>query len=181
MGERQTLVLDTGPLSAFAQAGWLGALRGMAERVPYRLEVTAQVCAELRAGVPGHPANQLVLEADWIVSVDEESERERLLFASYAARLVSGGRNIGECSVLARAAACGSTAVVDDAVARRLAETERISYRGTLALLVETIRAGYLTLEAASDVADHLIAVKYRLPFQPGDFAVWARQNLGLE
>lgn len=113
--------------------------------------------------------------------IDEERECERRLFEKYAARLVSGRRNVGECSVLARAKARGSTAVVDDAVARRLAETERISYRGTLALLVETIRAGYLTLEAASDVADHLIAVKYRLPFPPGGFAVWARQNLGLE
>ena len=113
--------------------------------------------------------------------IDEELECERRLFEKYAARLVSGRRNVGECSVLARAAACGSTAVVDDAVARRLADKEKIEYRGTLALLVETIRAGYLTLAAASDVADHLIAVKYRLPFQPGDFAVWARQNLGLE
>lgn len=179
MGASQTLVLDTGPLSAFAQAGWLGALRGMAERAPYRLEVTAQVREELRAGLPGHLANQLVLDVDWIVVVDEEIERE--LFEEYAARLVSGRRNIGECSVLARAKACGSIAVVDDAAARRLADKEKVEHRGTLALLVETIRAGYLTLEAASDVADHLIAVKYRLPFQPGEFVVWARQNLGLE
>ncbi|MDO4888017.1 MAG: hypothetical protein Q3979_04845 [Actinomycetaceae bacterium] len=124
MKAEREVILDTGPLSALAEAGWLGVLRSLARRNSWRL--------------------------------------------------------IAECAVLARTLARGGKAIIDDAQARRLAQRERADFTGTLGLLVEAVRAHYLTVDMVGDLADDLIAVHYRLPFPPGGFARWARQEAGL-
>lgn len=57
MMEVEVYVLDTGPLSALAEAGWLGALQGLAARNSWKPEMSEEVVDELRQGQPSHPAN----------------------------------------------------------------------------------------------------------------------------
>lgn len=69
-------------------------------------------------------------------------------------------------------------AVVDDGAPRKAAQRHRVTVKPTLALLCEAIRSGLLTVDLASAVADDLVIGQYRLPFGPGEFEKWARENL---
>jgi len=172
---KEVLVLDTGPLSHLAQAGWLGVLRTVTE--PRTVVITDAVEYELRQGSLSHPYLQQVLEAPWLKKHTLETSLEISSFAHFSSFLVSGSKNVGESSVLAYAKVHKATAVIDDGAARKQAQRAGIVLRGTLGLLCEAIRAGLLTTAMVSSLADHLIETEYRLPFPPGGFQVWAEQN----
>lgn len=72
---------------------------------------------------------------------------------------------------------CDGTAVIDDGAGRHAARSHGIRLRPTLALLCEAIHADLLTVQLVGALADDLLAGKYRLPFRPGGFATWARDN----
>lgn len=110
MSEEPTgeLVLDTGPLSHLAQAGWLGVLRTVAG--PRAVVITDAVEDELRQGSHSRPHLHQVLNAAWTRKHTLESGTE-------------------------------------------------------------------LASAMVSSLADHLIETKYRLPFRPGEFQVWANEN----
>lgn len=169
------LVLDTGPLSHLAQAGWIGVLRSVAgER---KVVMTDAVEWELRQGLHANPHLRLVLDAEWISLRTLTTPQELRAFGMFAQDLVVGTRNIGEAAALAYAQVHSATAVVDDSAARAAAQRHDVSHTGTLGLLCEAIRQGLLTVAVVSDVADHLLETSYRLPFAPGHFAVWAAEN----
>ena len=75
------------------------------------------------------------------------------------------------------------TAVIRDTVVSELkngvhaAKVHNLRYQGTLALLCEGIRSELLTVALVSTLADHLLESEYRLPFGPGGFEKWARQQ----
>ncbi|HEX6358618.1 hypothetical protein [Actinophytocola sp.] len=97
--QSSTLVFDTGPLSHFTQAGWLGALRViLGDR---RAVIPDTVVAELRSGAPSRPNLGLVLEASWIEQHELVSDEELREFARFSSLLVAKDRNIGEAGVLA--------------------------------------------------------------------------------
>lgn len=169
------LVLDTGPLSSLAEAGWLGVLRTVAG--PRAVVITDAVEYELRQGSHSRPHLQQVLNAEWPKRHTLESGPEIASFARFSGYLVAGTRNVGECSVLAYAWVHKATAVIDDRAAWRLAQDFGIPCRGTLGLLCEAIHGGLLTTAMVSSLADHLIETKYRLPFPPGGFEAWANEN----
>lgn len=52
-----------------------------------------------------------------------------------------------------------------------------VDVRRTLGLLCEAVREGHLTEEMISELADDLAASNYRVPFAPGGFIEWAKQN----
>lgn len=170
-----TLVFDTGPLSHFARAHRLDVLRAVA--ADRTVVIPRPVVEELRRGAHLHRDIGAVLEADWIEHRKIQSDAEAEAFRRYAARMVSGDRNVGEAAVLALAKTIRATAVVDDAVAFRLGKRSGVSCTRTLALLVGAVRLGTLTLDDVSDLADRLITTEYRLPFGPGEFARWAREE----
>ena len=169
------LVVDTGPLSHLAAAGWLSVLRsaarGRAVLIPDAVE------AELREGVHLNSHLKQVLDAEWITTRQLASDQEIGSFAEFAARLVVGTRNVGEAAVLAYAKVHGATAVIDDGAGRQAARDFSVALRPTLALLCDAIRDGLLTVRMVSDLADHLLETEYRLPFRPGGFARWADEN----
>lgn len=169
------LVIDSGPLSSLAEAGWLGVLRTVAS--PRAVVITGEVEFELRQGSHSRPYLQQVLSAEWPKRHTLDSGAEIASFAHFAEFLVVGGRNVGECSVLAYAQVHKATAVVDDRAARRLAQDAGISCQGTLGLLCEAVRAGLLTTAMVGSLADHLLETKYRLPFPPGGFEAWANEH----
>ena len=93
-------VFDTGPLSHFAKAQWLGVLKPITSEV--RCVVPDTVVAELRAGRAERPYLGSVLEASWLEVVTVSSPAELDPFAKFHERLVGcDGRNVGECGVLA--------------------------------------------------------------------------------
>ncbi|MFC9064702.1 MULTISPECIES: hypothetical protein [Streptomyces] len=172
---RTAYVLDTGPLSHFAEAQWLGVLKILLKE--YDAVIPDVVEAELREGVPQYHHLRSVLEADWIETVRLESPAHLTAFVHYERQLVGrdGRKNMGECGVLALAESLpGAVAVVDDRVARKAARDRPVELRGTLGLLCDGIRAGLLTVSLVSAVADDLLISQYRLPFKPGGFAAWA-------
>ena len=169
-------MFDTGPLSHFARAGLLDALRlVVGER---RAVMPAAVRNELRGGVHLHPSIQTVLDASWIETHEFDSAPAIAAFSKYAERLVSGNRNIGEAAALALAETLPGCAVIDDAAAHKFASAQRVQVTRTLALLCQAISEDVLTPGTVSSIADELIETDYRLPFGKGDFERWAAENL---
>lgn len=178
-GAQTAYVLDTGPLSHFAHAQWLGVLKIVLK--DYRVLIPDVVAEELRNGTERHHHLRSVLDAEWIETVSLETSAELAAFAHYERQLVGpGGRNIGECGVLALAETLPSAvAVVDDRVAAEATRGRPVALRRTLGLLCDAIRAGLLTVPLVSALADDLLKTQYRLPFKPGGFAEWcAREGL---
>lgn len=170
------LVFDTGPLSHFTIAGWLGPLRAITKE--HVVVIPEAVEDELRQGTPQRPQLQQVLDAPWIQRRRLESALELASFTDFASRLVGvRGRNVGESEVLAYAQAHGAVAVIDDRVACAAGREAGVEIRPTLALLCEAVRTGMLTSASVSELADHLIESSYRLPFGPGQFVTWARER----
>ena len=83
----------------------------------------------------------------------------------------------GRSEVLAYAQVHGAIAVIDDGAGRKAARDAGVELRPTLALLCQAIREGLLTVRLVSDLADHLLETKYRLPFKHGGFEDWANEN----
>ncbi|GAB3107824.1 hypothetical protein GCM10027160_04980 [Streptomyces calidiresistens] len=170
---RLAYVLDTGPLSHFAHAQWLGVLKSVLKE--HRVVIPDVVEKELREGSEKYHTLRCVLDADWIETVPIDTPPQWESFVHYERRLVgSDGRNIGECGVLALAENLpGAVAVVDDRVAVEATRGRPVRVRRTLGLLCDAIRAGLLTVPLVSALADDLIRGDYRLPFQVGGFAEW--------
>ncbi|MDE0440120.1 MAG: hypothetical protein OXJ36_17320 [bacterium] len=118
-----TLIFDTGPLSCFARADVLGVLKVVVG--DRRAVVPEAVVTELERGVHLHSRLQTVLDADWIEHRAIATTAEAKAFARFAARLVSGDRNVGEAAVLALAQTVPARAVVDDRAACALARKAR--------------------------------------------------------
>ncbi|MER5493869.1 hypothetical protein [Streptomyces sp. NPDC002490] len=170
---RTAYVLDTGPLSHFAHAQWLGVLKIVLK--DHRVLIPDVVEAELRNGAERHHYLRAVLDADWIEIVPLDTPAEFSAFAHYERLLVgTDGRNVGECGVLALAECLpAAVAVVDDRVAVEAVRGRGVTLRRTLGLLCDAIRAGLLTVPLVSALADDLLSTAYRLPFKPGGFAEW--------
>jgi len=168
----ETFVFDTGPLRHFALAGWLGVLKYLTH--DNNVLIPESVEAELLEQRHSHASLEQILNADWI-AVDQSDDIQYLAeFARYEKRLVAGGRNRGECGVLALGRCYGYTMIIDDRVPRKIADDEKLHARGTLALLCEAIREGQLTVSMVESLADDLLTGTYHLPFKPGGFRVWA-------
>jgi len=175
MDDPEILVFDTGPLMHFARSGWLGPLRHVI--APRTAQVPDIVTLELEVAAARDIRVRPVLDLEWLSSRELSSDDELLAFAEFAACLVRGERNRGEAGVLALATTTGGTAVLDDGAARKIAGVKGIPFTGTLGLLCESIRQGFLTWRAASALADDLLSSDYRLPFHRGEFEKWAREN----
>ena len=175
MAAEEILVFDTGPLSHFALADWLGVLKAV---VGGRQAVVPDVVAdELRAGGATDSRISRTVELPWIEIRALHTDEEIICFAHFASRLVKGNRNVGEAGVLALARTMSATAVVDDRAARKLARESGVTLRPTLALLADAIRQDLLTVKLAGALADDLLATEYHLPFVAGGFEEWAAEN----
>ncbi|MBU5423445.1 nucleotide-binding protein [Cellulomonas hominis] len=170
-------VFDTGPLSHFAQAGWLGLLRALVGA--RQAWAPVPVLQEVAEGVEAYPHLRGVIEADWLTRRDVDSPAELEAFAKYASRLLGDDQhtNLGECGALALGDANGGIVVIDDGAARQVAAEYRVEVKTTVALLCDLVREGHLGLELASTVADDLLRTKFRLPFEEGGFRMFVIQN----
>lgn len=173
----ETYMFDDGPLSHFAEAGWLGFLRVfVGDGTAY---VPETVHAELLAGVDSNPHLRGVLDADWLPRLALTSAEDHAALRTFTRRLLGDDnrKNLGECGVLAAAKTRNAIAVIDDGDARRAAEDEGVRYTTTLSILLGFVRKKDVSMKVASDLADSLMRTEYFLPFGPGGFATWAMMN----
>jgi predicted nucleic acid-binding protein len=172
---RSILVFDDGPLSHFAEAGWLGLLEWVGDCIAWLPETVRR---ELGMGVDANPHLRSVLEARWLTPRDLKSDREDKAFTFYTSRLLGpSNKNLGECGVLALAEANEVIAVVDDGDARSLADERGVEVKTTVGVLCDLVNDGSLSLSLAEKVADALLVTDYRLPFKPGEFRLFVIQN----
>lgn len=170
-------VFDSGPLSHFAQAGWLGLLREVVGEVDAWLPESVR--REVTEGVTSHAHLRAIIDAEWLTLRAATSLDELAAFSKYTSRLLGDDqyKNLGECEVLALAEAHRGIAVIDDAVARTAAEEYGVDFVTSIGLLCELIRDGHLSLTLAESIADRLLETQYRLPFEPGGFRMFVIEN----
>jgi predicted nucleic acid-binding protein len=162
------LVFDTGPLRHFSNQGWLGVLRFLAgSRQVY---IPDSVERELMDAAREAPAVTAVIDADWITVHRTNNLEYVAAFSHYVDRLVVGGKNLGECGVLAMGQTYNCEDVIDDATARTIALEMGIQVTATVPLLCQAIRRKELTMVMVEELADNLLEGEYRLPFGPGGF-----------
>ncbi|MEU1550873.1 hypothetical protein [Nocardia sp. NPDC005745] len=169
-------VFDTGPLRHFSMQGWLGVLRFLAgERpvyIPDSVERELNDAAEHVSAIV-----RAALDADWIHVHRSTDQDFGEAFAHYVDRLVSEGKNLGECGVLAMGQIYKCEVVIDDAIPRQIAEEKGLRVTATVPLLCEAIRAKQLTMVMVEELADNLLEGEYYLPFGPGGFRRHVLEN----
>lgn len=172
----QIYVFDEGPLSHFAEAGWLGLLQSYVGTNSAWVPDTVR--RELGEGVDAHPHLRGVLEATWLEPHPVQSKDEQAAFGHYTERMLGrNNENLGECGVLAVAEANRAIAVVDDGDARKNGSVRGVQLKTTVSILCDLVNAKRLDLDLAGTVADHLLATEYRLPFERGGFKMFVLQN----
>lgn len=173
------LIFDTGPLSHFSETQWLGVLKAIAGDRSVIIPDVVQ--DEIAKSVNEYPHLRAVLDAEWIHVRPLGFGAELAAYATYAQRLVVGHRNHGECGVLATAQHLPGEAVIDDFAGRTVGEEKGIKVIGTLGLLCQGIRAGLLTVDLVSALADDLLLTEYYMPFTAGEFQRWALEDGALD
>ncbi|WP_052681925.1 hypothetical protein [Saccharothrix sp. ST-888] len=173
MQSTPTLVWDTSPLFHAIKADRIDLLADLAREwqgVPRRNITTATVIHELTH------ANLDISGLGWLELVHVDGLDELGALVRWMA-VVSGERsNQGEATVLAWAEVHGGTAVIDDADARRAAQTHGLPVQGSLRVLAEALKEGRVTEYAANAFADALAETGARYPFGPGGFLAWAQR-----
>jgi predicted nucleic acid-binding protein len=170
------LIFDASPLNHFARAGQLGALEDLVK--DYECVTTKAVLGELRQGASRHPAIRDTFDLDWITVVSCDELDELYLFGRYMNRLGNYERNAGEASVLAWAEAHVATAYVDDQVACNVGRARGVKVRRTLQLVINALRSGRLTEDAARELIRSLADAEARFPRAAReDLLQWARSQ----
>ncbi len=171
------LVFDAGPLSCFARAGRMDALRSICQDVC--CAVTEEVLGELRRGIAIDPRLAGALSADWLQHVRLESLQEIAAFAAYTRLLGSSReRDRGEAATLAWAECNAATAIVDDRAAVHAGRARGVPSHGTLWIVIEGLRGGHLREPQATALVGAFLRDGAWLPFErPDEFIPWARQE----
>ncbi|WP_308113846.1 nucleotide-binding protein [Arthrobacter sp. ISL-30] len=122
------------------------------------------------AAASGASGPDQVLNADWVQVYRSTDLAFISAQASYENRLVAGGKNRGECGVLAIGKVFGCELVIDDSTARTIAAEDGLKVTTTVAILCDGIRAKQLTTPMVEKLADDLLENEYYLPFGEGGF-----------
>ena len=143
------VICDTSPIQYLYQLGLLHVLPALAERVIVPPAVVAEVETGRALGVSLPDLTTL----DWMLVRRPTSEPALPLINDLGP---------GETQVLMLALESRkAVAVLDDALARHVAETLELLYTGTLGLLIDAKRAGLV--EAVEPLLDQFQALRFRL------------------
>jgi predicted nucleic acid-binding protein len=144
-------VINASPVITLAKAGYLHLL----DQLSRKILIPQPVIDEILAGPPEDPARKAI-ESGWGHAISPGPIPEFVL---------EWGLGAGESSVLALALAePGRTAVLDDAAARTCARTLGVPFLGTLAVVLQSRKAGLL--ESAATVMRALRQAGLRLDDQ---------------
>jgi len=152
---------DSSTLIALARIGKLEVLRALFKKIA----ITPAIEGEILAG--GSPDSDIFRKAvgNWITVVDFKGDTEAL--RKY-------GLDSGEASLFL-AAKQDDRLILDEANARRFAETRGLQFTGIIGLLVAAVRAGNLTKEEGLDIINKLAAGDFRMSVE---LYLWARDNM---
>jgi predicted nucleic acid-binding protein len=157
------VIIDTSTLINFLRIGRVDLL---ADLVAYRFVVTDHVRAEVTTHYPLQLQNlEAALRSGHLSEITLTDPSEHAVFASMQSLRVLGD---GECSAIAAAVVRGRRLAIDDAVARKKTATHypAIPVLNTVALVVEAIHAGLLTIAEADAIkADWETNHRFRLRF----------------
>lgn len=168
------LVFDASPLSHFARAGELHALRDLVG--DFRCVTTKAVAEELRRGAATYPQLRDAIDLDWISVVACDDLEVLYLFGQYMNRLGNLFRNAGEASVLAWAEANNAIAYVDDQVACNVGRSRGVRVHRTLQLVIAAYRDKKLDEPTAQALISRLADTDARFPRTArDDLFGWAR------
>lgn len=143
------VICNTSPLQYLHQLGLLTVLPALAGRVTIPVAVEEEIDAGRRLGVNLPDLRSL----DWLTIGRPESKRVLPLITDLGA---------GEAQVLMMALESSDPLVIlDDGLARRLAESLEIPFTGTLGLLLDAKAAGLI--DAVAPLLDRLQALRFRL------------------
>jgi predicted nucleic acid-binding protein len=143
------VICNTSPLQYLHQLGLLTILPALAGRVTVPTAVEEEINAGRRLGVSLPDLRSL----DWLTIGRPESKKILPMITDLGA---------GEAEVLMMALERADPLVIlDDGLARRLAETLEIPLTGTLGLLLDAKTAGLI--DAVAPVLDRLQTLRFRL------------------
>lgn len=134
------------------------------------------VAAEIAIGAKERECLRVIPRLDWLVPFDFDTVARLNLLNEWVERLGAGTRDMGEAAVLAAAQEFGAVALIDDRVAKKVAEKAGAEVHGTLWLLACACKDGTITEAAASRTVDELSGEGMRLPCSGSDFSAYARK-----
>lgn len=169
------LVLDTMVLVHFGRSGRLPVLEELVRGRP--CFITGAVRDEVADWAAQHPALEGVADLPWLETVSIDQLAELRVFASLAAILDVGDRNVGEATVLAYAQVHDLIPVTDDGPARREAKRRHMEVHGTLWLVIEGYNRRLLSEAQAKELVQRLADAKAHFPCQPDELFEWAREK----
>ncbi len=169
------LVIDNSCLSHFARAGRLDLLDLIT--AAYDRSTAEEVMLELVEGVEDHPALGQLVGVGWLSIVELD-----LLETVHAAQIKAelGGdptRDLGECAVIAIAAARGGVAVIDDQDAAAVGRRHGVVVVGTLAVVAAALKREAIDRKTAEALVDELVVTDMRLPVDGDGFVAWCYAN----
>lgn len=143
------VICDTSPIQYLYQLGFLHIIPKLAKRVFVPSAVVEEIKIGHSLGVPLPKLEEL----DWVIVRKPISERALPLVANLGP---------GETEVLMLALEMkGTVVVLDDALAREMAETLDLAFTGTLGLLIDAKKAGFLP--ELRPLLDKLQSLRFRL------------------
>jgi predicted nucleic acid-binding protein len=141
-----------------------------------RLDVIGDICRKWRNVTTAAVVEELQLHGlsidghDWLEVTHVDGLDEVVALGRWVGIVSAEQHNRGEATVLAWAEIHDAIAIIDDGDASRVAREHGITVHGSLWVLAEAVRHGYLVEAAASGLVDALIHEGARFPFQPGRF-----------
>ena len=158
------VIANTTIISNFASVSRLDILKELLEQ----LYITTEVYAEIQDGLAegynfyaGIESHMYPLASEgWLRLTSLEGEEELRLFSNMPAAL-----HRGEASCLAVAVRRGMAFLTDDARARAVARDLQVLVSGTLGILVQAVKKGLLSLEAADLLLNQMIQAGYHSPY----------------
>ena len=123
-------------------------------------------------------AHAVVTKADWLRVVPTGGLDFLVAYSTWGRRMgLKDDHDIGETTLCAYAEIHGGTVVLDDCNARKVAELNGLTVRGTVGLIADACRCGEYPVAGASSLVDDLHDSGMRLPFARGGFEGWCREK----
>ncbi|MFF1821074.1 hypothetical protein ACFVWG_27475 [Kribbella sp. NPDC058245] len=168
----RNVVWDASPLIHAGKIDRLDVLGELAKGPaanPWNNHTTAAVIEELGEHGCAQP--------EWTRVVHVDHIKELTALGTWLDRVATTTHSKGEATVFAWAEVHEAVAIVDDAEARKVAQSYGLEVHGLLWVVALAIQEERWGESSASALVDQLLASGARYPFEPGGFSEWARKR----
>lgn len=155
------VVSDSGPLIWLAKAGRIRLLQELFEEVLVPLEVYNEVVpGGLKAGFSDALAVEESVKEGWMKIVSlAANDKETSSRISVSAKEI----HLGEAQAIALARGMEAMLLMDESSGRALAEALGVRVRGTLYVVLRSLRRGHLSKREAKDTISGMVSKGFRL------------------